>query len=707
MSKIPMWRRYVRFWGPDPKADVNDEIRFHLEMRTKELVEDGWSPVEARNEARRQFGDLSHVRSECHKIDRGLDRARRRLVFVDELRQDGRHAVRQLFRSPGFALTAIVTLALGIGATAPVFSLVNALLLRPYPYRAADRIVNVFGVDERTGQRRFLSYPDLIDFGEQNDVLGVDPLLGRTFRPGEDGPGADRVVILSERFWRSTLDADPDAVGSPIVIDAEPHVVIGVVPRGAAYPDEADLWVTLRLDPQQQARGSHWVNSVGRLKPGVSAEQARAGLDVIARRLEQQYPDSNTGSGVAVEPLRDVRSEDNRAILAVLLGAVGFVLLIACANVSGLLLARATARATEMSLRAALGAGRGRLVRQLMTEVALLVVPGAVLGLGISLWVTSQAAVWAPGQIPDWIVLDLDVRMTLFIVAASVVTTLMCGLAPAMQATKVDLAGSIKESGAGASGGARIRRLRSALVVAEVALSIALLVGAGLMIKSFVQLTRVSPGFETDRAFMMTTAFAASTYATAEQRVDFYDRVRDRLIALPGVQAVGGVARPPLRGGWSTVSFTVEGQTADEQRDNPPMLWHTATSGYLGAAGVPLLRGRDFSAADIDGPRGVVLVTRQMVDRYWPDADPIGRRVKFGQPAGDSEWMDVVGVVGGVKQIDMLADEGLQWYTHMAARGRRRAGSPGSCALMAIYAVSFQPPARQSARSMPTRPFTT
>ena len=456
MSKIPMWRRYVRFWGPDPKADVNDEIRFHLEMRTKELVEDGWSPVEARNEARRQFGDLSHVRSECHKIDRGLDRARRRLVFVDELRQDGRHAVRQLFRSPGFALTAIVTLALGIGATATVFSLVNALLLRPYPYRAADRIVNVFGVDERTGQRRFLSYPDLIDFGEQNDVLGVDPLLGRTFRPGEDGPGADRVVILSERFWRSMLDADPDAVGSPIVIDAEPHVVIGVVPRGAAYPDEADLWVTLRLDPQQQARGSHWVNSVGRLKPGVSAEQARAGLDVIARRLEQQYPDSNTGSGVAVEPLRDVRSEDNRAILAVLLGAVGFVLLIACANVSGLLLARATARATEMSLRAALGAGRGRLVRQLMTEVALLVVPGAVLGLGISLWVTSQAAVWAPGQIPDWIVLDLDVRMTLFIVAASVVTTLMCGLAPAMQATKVDLAGSIKESGAGASGGARI-----------------------------------------------------------------------------------------------------------------------------------------------------------------------------------------------------------------------------------------------------------
>ena len=270
-------------------------------------------------------------------------------------------------------------------------------------------------------------------------------------------------------------------------------------------------------------------------------------------------------------------------------------------------------------------------------------------------------AVWAPGQIPDWIVLDLDVRMTLFIVAASVMTALMCGLAPALQATKIDLGSSIKESGAGASGGSRTRRLRSALVVAEVALSIALLVGAGLMIKSFVQLTRVSPGFETDRAFTMTTAFAASTYGTAEQRVDFYDRVRDRLIALPGVQAVGGVARPPLRGGWSTVSFTVEGQTANEQRDNPPILWHTATSGYLGAAGVPLLRGRDFSAADIDGPRGVVLVTSQMVDRYWPDADPIGRRVKFGQPAGDSEWMAVVGVVGGVKQIDMLADEGLQW----------------------------------------------
>ena len=627
----------------------------------------------------------------------------RRLLGRDGLRltktvvQDVRYALRTMRRAPAFTLTVVLTLALGISANATVFSLVNALLLRPYPYRDADQLMRVSGVDLRSGARSFLSYPDLVDLRARSevfqgiaasdrepynlrgsettmyvqgarasanifDVLGVDPIIGRTFRSDEDRPGADNVMILGERLWRSAFGGDLAIVGESVTLDAEPYIVIGVVPRGAAYPDEANLWVTLRLDPQRENRGTHWLNVVGRLRPGVSDRQAQAELEVIARQLAAEYPRTNQARSLTVVSLRDVRAGDSRAVLAILLGAVGFVLLIACANVSGLLLARVSGRRKEIAIRVALGAGRGRVVGQLLTESTVLVVLGSILGLILSRWAIGVIVARAPGELPDWVVLDLDARMTAFVVGASVATTLMCGLLPALQAVRRDPGRPLQEFGGAAGGGVRTQRLRSALVVAEIALSMVLLVGAGLMIKSFLQLTRVAPGFDTEHTFMMTTAFARAKYPERDQRVAFYTTVRERVMALPGVQAVGGIARPPLRGGWTTASFTVEGQTLDEQQTNPPVLQHMVTSGYLAAAGIPILQGRDFDQRDVEASQEVVLVSRELADRYWPGEDPVGRRVKLGSPENETPWMAIIGVVGSVRQIDLLEDTGLQWY---------------------------------------------
>jgi putative ABC transport system permease protein len=616
----------------------------------------------------------------------------RRSMTFDMMLQDLRYALRTLAKAPAFTAIAILTLAIGIGANTAVFSLVNAMLLRPYPYEEPERIVRVYSTDLESGRRGHMSYPDLLDLAERIsvfeavagvdrepynvrsgdttvylqgaqvnaslfDVLGVTPLLGRTFRPEEDLPGAENVVVLGERVWRNQFGADPAIVGKTIQIDAEPYTVIGVVPRGAAYPDEANLWVTLRLDLDSQRRGSHWANTVARLRDDVPMVQAQAEATAFAEQLAQAYPESNEGAGITLVGLHESRTGDFSTLLVALLGAVGFVLLIACSNVANLSLARAATRQQEIAMRAALGARRARLLTQLFVESTLLAVAGAVLGLLVGIWSVPALVARIPIALPDWIVLALDGRVLGFTIAVSILATLFFGLLPAVRFSRPDLHESLKGAGGRSGSGGRQQRARGALVVVEVALSIVLLVGAGLMIRSFLELASRSPGFDTEHAFMMTTAFADATYPEGKQRVAFYDEVKESLEALPGVLAVGGITQPPLRGGWSTNAFSVEGQTEVEQEANPPALTHTVTAGYIDAAGISLLRGREFSAADVSGPVEVVLVNRELAERYWDGEDPIGERIKFGAPGSEWPWMEVIGVVDNTSQVDVASEQ--------------------------------------------------
>jgi len=598
---------------------------------------------------------------------------------------DLRYAVRRLTRAPAFTAVAVATLAVGIAANTAVFSFVNAVLLSPYPWEEPARVVRLFTTDLERGGRIHLSYPDLRSVAESDvfaavagtdrqpynvrtddetvyvqggqvnaslfEVLGVEPLLGRTFRPEDDEPGAAPVLVLGERVWRGTFGADPDIVGTTVHVDAVPHTVVGVVPKGAGYPDEALLWVPLALSEGTQSRSSRWINGVARLAPGVSLQQARAALDVLAGRLADEYPESNEGLGLTAVPVHEVRTAELSAMSMALLGAVGFVLLVACANVASLLLARSAGRQKELAIRAALGARRGRIFFQLLAESLLLAAGGTLIGLWLGVAVVDAMLATIPVQPPDWVVLELDHRVLGFTAGISVLATLLFGLAPALRAATGDLHEPLQESGRTATGSRRAQGARSGLVVAEVALSVVLLIGAGLMIRSFLALASQSPGFETDGGFTMTTAYATANYPEGEQRVSFHRRAKERLEALPSVQVVGGITQPPLRGGWNMMGFEVEGQGSGETEDHPPALTHTVTPGYLEAAGIPVLRGRGLEPSDGSGPREAVVVNRTLAERFWPDQDPVGKRLRFLIEGLD--WAEVVGVVADTRHIDM------------------------------------------------------
>lgn len=613
---------------------------------------------------------------------------RRRDWQHDMLRADIRYAVRNLIHSPGFTAVAVTTLAVGIAASTAVFSLVNGILLQPYPYAEPDRLVRVRALDVEGGDLANMSFPDYVDVGKASalldgmaavdrepynlgggesanyvqgaqvsaglfDVLGTTFLLGRGFRADEDTPGGPNVVILGEALWRSQFAADPEIVGKQVTIDAEPYTVIGVVPVGGGYPDEASLWVPLRLNPESQRRDSRWANVIGRLAPGATMGQAQAEVSGLAATLADEYPDTNEGVGIRLVGLYQSRTADAQGLMALMLGAVAFVLLIVCANVGSLMLSRAAARERELAVRAAMGASRLRIVRQLITEAAVLATCGALLGLLLGSWAVAAFTSTIPVDLPEWIDFSLDWRVIALTAVTAALATLIFGLAPAIKASRNDLNRSLKES---APAGTRARqRTRAALVVAEVALSIVLLVGAGLMIRSLMEVSAIDTGYDTDDTFMLTTAFSDANYGEPEQRLAFYRRARERLLALPGVRAVGGIAQPPLRGGWSFMGFIVEGGDGD-QEEAPLALTHAVTPGYVAAAGIPLLRGRELSEADsdADAPEAAV-INDVLAERYWPGEDPLGKRFRFSYMDPDT-WIEVVGVVAATKHIGLEED---------------------------------------------------
>jgi len=615
---------------------------------------------------------------------------------METLWQDLRYGLRALLKKPGFAGVAALTLALGIGANSTIFSFVNGILLRPLPYDQPERLVLLDEASLKLGDTSMgVSFPNFLDWREQNhvfegiaaydndsftlvgsgqpeqfrgedissglfEILGVAPVLGRTIRPEEDHPGSDAVVILSYGLWQRRFGSDPAIIGRAITLNSHLRTVIGVMPPGFRFPEVADLWVPLALNTKMYTRNDHGLGAIARLKPGVTLEQAQAEMITIARRIEEQNPVTNEGLTVKVYNLRAELVGDYRQALLILLGVVGFVLLIACANVANLLLARASTRQKEMAIRAALGASRWRIVRQLISESLLLSVLGGALGLVFALWGLDLLLAAIPVEFPFWMKFNLDARVLGFTIAISLLTGVVFGLAPALQASKVDLNETLKEGGRSAAGAGR-RRLRNLLVVAEVALSLVLLAGAGLMMRSFLQLQRVNPGLDPNNVLTMTISLPHAKYREPEKVGAFFQQLLGRVRALPGAQAAGAISNLPLSGPQWGRSLTVEGRPVLHVGQAPMINHCVITPNYFRAMGIPLREGRDFTEADGKDALKVTIIDERLAHEYWPIDSPLGKRIRFGPPEDNEPWYTIVGVVGEVRheRLDIVTRKSI------------------------------------------------
>ncbi|HSF42212.1 MAG TPA: ABC transporter permease [Thermoanaerobaculia bacterium] len=611
---------------------------------------------------------------------------------MGDLLRDLRHALRVLLQTPGFSLAAILTLALGIGAATAIFSMVDAVLLRPLPFAGQDRLVTVWGeVRERNQAHVEVSLQDYEGWKEGNrvfsdlgllaatdsdlaltggdqplhvrgrlvsanlfDVLGVRPALGRSFRPEEDRPDSQDVAVVSHGFWQRHFGGDPGVLGKSVSLDGEPHLVIGVMPAGFRFPRDVDLWIPAGpLGGAPELKTIRVFEAIGRLKPGISIEQAQTDMTALSVRLEEVHPQTNQGYRAALYPLVDEILGDTGPALLLLLAAVALVLLIACANVAGLLLARAASRQKETAVRIALGAGRPRLIRQLLTESVLLAVLAAAVGLLLAWLGLRIVTAVGPADIPRLDEVGIDGRVLAFTLLVSLVTAVLFGLAPALQAARPDLTSSLKEGGkSSASRGSR--RLRSLLVVAEVALALVLLVGAGLVIRSFLHLQRTDLGFEPESLLTMRITLYGDKRPEPHQWAAFYRDVAQRAEALPGVERASVVLLRPLSGpiGWD-YDFMIDGQTPDEQKTNPTSNHERVSPGYFRTMGIPLVAGRDFTWSDGAEAPKVAIVNQSMARRFWPGQDPLGKRLRFGRPGREGPWMTVVGIAGDVRYREL------------------------------------------------------
>jgi putative ABC transport system permease protein len=611
---------------------------------------------------------------------------------MNTLLQDTRYGFRMLRKSPGFTFVALLTLALGIGANTAIFSVVNATLLRPLPYENPERIVLVWGTNPRgygwRGKTGF-SMPNFRDYKEQNKVfeemgafigssgftltgtdaaehiksgnvtsdffkvLKVQPILGRSLIPEDEQVGRDHVVVLSHHLWQRRFGANQNIVGQTIQLDATPYTVVGVLPPGFefAIPDffsQKDLWVPAILPNED--RSHNYISVIARLKPGVTLRMAQADLDAITARLTAEYSHDMPGFGTRLVPLHEQIVGDIRPVLLILFGAVGFVLLISCANVANLQLARASTRQKEIAIRAALGASRGRLARQLLTESMLLAVIGGTLGVLIGSWAIKLLTGLQPASLPSGTNITIDFTVLGYSLALSVVTGILFGFAPALQSKPARLSETLKEGGRSSADSDSGRRIRGLLTISEIALSLVLLIGAGLLIRSFVGLLMVDPGFETKNILTVPMDLPGYAYPEATRQAEFYTEVMERISALPGVTAVGATSDlPPTRNSHSS-SFTIEGRPAlDPGNEASSVQNHLATPQYFRAMGIPLVAGREFSEADTSSAPPVGLINQSFARRFFPNQNPIGQRFKFDSSKTPNQWITIVGVVGDVR----------------------------------------------------------
>ena len=626
---------------------------------------------------------------------------------METLFKDFRYGVRMLMKRPGFTAVAIIALALGIGANTAIFSVVNAVLLKPLPFSDPDRLMKVYETDKHRGVTQgSASYPDFADWRDQNHVferiaafhdssyiltggddavrfqgavvsadlfalLGVTPILGRTFLPEEDKPGdSGRVVMLSHGLWQRQFNSDPNILGRSLTLDGMNYSVVGVMPAGFKFPignEPVELWTTFAVESQgtdamTAQRGAHYLKVIARLKPDVTISQAQAEMDTIASRLEQQYPDENSHRGVYVVGALEDLVGDVRPALFILLSAVGCVLLIACANVANLLLARATTRHKEMAIRAALGASRMRVVRQLLTESVMLALVGGALGLLVALWGTDLLVVLSGDDIPRATEIGLDGGVLLFTLAVSVLTGVIFGLVPAIQSSRPDLSESLKEGGRGSTEGARRNLIRSALVVFEVAIAIVLLVGAGLLIESLRRLQKINPGFDSKNVLTLRMGLPDVKYTT-EKQVAFYRELLERINALPGVARASSVLPLPLSGDRVRTTFETEGRPI-AQGDLPTAELRAIGLDYFRAMAIPLVKGRDFTARDDGKAPSVIIVNSAFAEKFFPGEDPIGKHIKPGISFDEDEppMREIVGVVGNVRHLKLDAAEEAEFY---------------------------------------------
>ncbi|HEX4961076.1 MAG TPA: ABC transporter permease [Thermoanaerobaculia bacterium] len=697
------WRRAFRLHlrKGTVEQDVNDEIAFHLEQAVRELMADGLDPQAAREEAGRRFGDAEAVRRTCREIGRQRQRGRRRTEVFSELWQDAVFALRQLKKTPGFTLVAVLTLALGIGATTAIFSLLHAVVLRPLPFPHAERIVHLWMIEQDEHRSlsagRFLTYRaeersferlaatqnvsfNLTGDGEPQriagsrvsagyfEVYGARPLLGRAIAAADDSPGRDRVAVLSYRVWHDRCGADPRVIGRDIRLNGQPRTVIGVMPE--SFAKDSRVWVPLALTPEQAGNyGNSFLRVMGRLRPGVSLAAAQTEAAALAKRLETVDPPSNVGKGSLVQGYVDNLLGGYRKRLLILLGAVGFVLLIACVNVANLLLARGAARSQEIAIRAALGAGQWRIVRQLLTESLVLSLAGAAIGIGLAwLGVRGMVAI-GPAGVPRLGEARIDGLALAVALALGLAASFFSGLVPALRTARPDLQTLLKEGGRSFGTGAPHDRVRTGLLVAEVALALVLLAGAGLLIRSALRLQEVELGFDPSRVLTARLSLPRSDYPEAGRAIAAIQQVVDEAGHSGGVESAAAIAILPLSHSDNSSTLHIEGHPRPPgQRIDASV--REVSPGYFRTLRIRLLAGRDFTAADRAGAPHVVAVSETMARLAWPGEEPIGKRLAWSiDDKTGPDWWQVVAVVGDVRQRDLVADLRPMVYLPMAQSG--------------------------------------
>ena len=655
--------------------ELNEELRAHVDLLTEKKIGEGLKPEEARRAALIEVGGIEQVKERVREVRTGRP--------LEDLSQDLRYALRSLRKHRGFTVVAVITLALGIGANTAIFTVINTVLLRPLPYDRPDQLVVLM---ELISERPVgVSYPNFVDWRNQStslenvaavrnresfnltgagenerllgrlvsanflSTLGVKPFRGRDFLAEEDQPGANPVAIISHALWQRRFGADENILGKQLTLNGQQFTVIGITPPNFQYGSEAEISVPIGLSAERfRLRGKDpGVTAFARLKPGTSIEAANAELNTIAARLEQQYPDTNTGRRLRVEALRESVVGQVRPILLTLLGAVGFVLLISCANVANLLLTRSAGRRKEMAIRTALGAGRARILRQLFTESAVLALAGGVVGLLLAIWGTSLISSYIPEGIPRMGELGIDGRVLLFTLGASLLTGVFFGLAPALQSYDTNLTETLKEGERNSSRGHN--RAGKLLVISEVALTLVLLVGAGLLVKSFWRLSQVDPGFNAENVLAMQVSISARP--EEGPKVDgFLDEVQSRVQTLPGVQSVSVSNGLPFEGA-NFPPFVIDGQPAPAPGQEPTGLLYIVSADYFKTMGIRLVRGRLFSSQDTRESPQVVLIDEVFARQYFPNQDPIGQRFKLNIP--DAEPHQIVGVVRHVEHVGL------------------------------------------------------
>jgi putative ABC transport system permease protein len=630
---------------------------------------------------------------------------------MNTLWQDLRYGARMLLKKPGFTLIAVFTLALGIGANTAIFSVVYALLLSPLPYAEPERLV-MLGEKLRDGRRVTISYPNFSDWRERAQsfegmasvrtqpfnltgvdkaaqlrgrtvnwnffqLLGVQPQLGRQFVAEDDRYGAARTALISNGMWKERFGGDASVIGRKLLLDGEPYEVIGVLPPGFEYFRADDLYVPigLFLDPQTSFmdRGSQMgLYAVARLKPGVGVTQASSEMASLAAQLEREYPAVNSGRSAQAEPLQDVMSESVRRSLWVLLGAVGFILLIACVNVANLLLAAAADRQKEIALRLALGAGRWRIVRQLLSETLLIAGLGGATGLLTGSWMLEGLLALAPENIPQLNRVGLSYPVLLFTLGVAALTCVLCGLLPALHASRADLHTALKEGGRTIGGSSR-EGTRKTLLVVEVSLALVLLVGAGLLVRSMVRVLSVDPGFNAENLLTMRLTLAGNSYQ-GPRRLAFYDECLTRIGSLPGVRAAALTLSLPIDGSFWNSVFIAADLPVPARPDLPNSAYTPVSANYFDAMGIRLLKGRAFNSADKGDSTKVVVINETLARRIWPGEDPVGKRLKQGWPESQSPWREVVGVVADVKLNGVERDTPMQTYLPLTQEPSRSVG---------------------------------